>query len=162
MNRVSLPKLLSDSHEAAACRNMIEYDRQTAAICAGDTIISRIKRSYVLPILFAIGRPNFEEARKREQIMLAQEDLLRLETARKLYRIERGSEPETLAALAPKYLKEIPSDRFGKDGAPYRMAGRTIYSIGPDAADQSGASLYDPSNGSDSAGDVFLISNPGS
>ena len=60
--------------------------------------------------------------------------------------------PDSLAALAPIYLKAIPTDPF--DGQPLRYKllekGYVIYSIGPDLKDDGGLSKkYDAKGKSD-------------
>ncbi len=83
--------------------------------------------------------------------------MLRVMTARKLYRLERGSEPETMADLVPDYLPEILEDIFAEDGASYRLK-PLPYSLGPDRVDQQGVLHFDPTNGTQSAGDLILKS----
>src|SRR5206468_7643143 len=75
------------------------------------------------------------------------EDSARLRTARaalavERYRVTHQNElPESLAALVPAYLKEVPVDPF--DGKPIRYKrlakGYVTYSIGSDGADNGGA-----------------------
>jgi hypothetical protein len=90
--------------------------------------------------------------------------LLELETARRLYVIEHGSQqPKALADLAPVYLAKLPADPFAKDGAPYRLSsGGVIYSVGPDGRDDAAATAFDPKNGTISPGDVFFSFAPAS
>jgi len=62
-----------------------------------------------------------------------------------LYRMDVGAYPATLDTLIPKYLKVPQLDPY--DGRPlrYRPTGRgfTLYSVGPDSSDDSGASPSD-------------------
>ena len=64
-------------------------------------------------------------------------DGLRLVVACRLYEIRHGRLPETLDALVPEYLKEIPSDPF--DGRPFRYLPEKplVYSVGRDLRDSS-------------------------
>ena len=123
----------------------------------GDSIWGRFFLPSTLATLYSISRPNAEEAHVRELAALSQFDLLRLRTAHKLYTLEHGSEPEAMADLVPDYFPEIPPDLFSEDGAPYRRSASAYYSIGPDRTDQDGAVHFDISNGTTSAGDVFLL-----
>jgi hypothetical protein len=56
------------------------------------------------------------------------------------YRQEKGNWPDTLDALVPTYLKQVPADPY--DGKPLRLRrtddGIIVYSIGPDRADNGG------------------------
>jgi len=60
---------------------------------------------------------------------------LRLVVACRLYEIRRGRLPETLAALVPELLAEVPRDPF--DGKPFRYlrADAVVYSVGKDLKD---------------------------
>lgn len=109
------------------------------------------------PFLFTQVMPNTLETATRSDIALTRFDLLRLETARKLYQLEKGKAPATDAELVPGYLAALPVDRFekGKE-ADIKEAGGVRYSIGPDGKDNGNAINYDPSNGTYSAGDIAL------
>ena len=109
----------------------------------------------IIPHLYFGGQPNETEAYTQDAFSRARFDLLRLETARKIYKLEQGKEPERIEELIPDYLPEAPFDIFSKNRSPYREK-PFYYSIGPDGVDQKGARLYDPTNGTISAGDVFL------
>jgi len=68
-------------------------------------------------------------------------DLLAVQCALRAYRLEHGAYPATLAALVPGYLQAIPDDPFAlKAPLQYRGGGHTytLYSIGPDGADDGG------------------------
>lgn len=56
--------------------------------------------------------------------------------------------------LSPAGEQTVPEDPFG--GEPLRQRGDTIYSIGPDLEDGGGESVYTPSQGTRSEGDVLL------
>lgn len=64
-------------------------------------------------------------------------DGLRLVAACRLYEIRYGRLPETLEALVPEYLKEVPRDPF--DGKPFRYLPEraVVYSVGKDLRDSS-------------------------
>ena len=66
--------------------------------------------------------------------------LLLVALALRAYRLENGTYPANLLALAPKYLKAIPTDGFGK-GEILRYqkqgAGYKLWSIGPDKQDNN-------------------------
>jgi hypothetical protein len=64
--------------------------------------------------------------------------------ALRLYRLEHGAYPESLEALAPRYLATVPADPFALNAAlRYRRKGSkyVLYSIGPDGVDNGGAAI---------------------
>jgi hypothetical protein len=68
--------------------------------------------------------------------------LLRL--ALRAYRLENGTYPEKISQLAPKYLKKVPVDPFGKGEIwRYKRNGDTFlaWSVGPDGKDDGGKSI---------------------
>lgn len=66
-------------------------------------------------------------------------DGLRLVVACRLYEIRYGRLPETLDALVPEFLREVPRDPF--DGKPFRYLPEkaVVYSVGRDMRDSSGS-----------------------
>lgn len=81
-------------------------------------------------------------------------DLLRLHTAHKLFRIERGREPESIDELVPDYLPAIPRDPFRTDGGTYGTKPE-YYSIGPDGIDNGASQICETVLG---PGDLVLRS----
>jgi hypothetical protein len=161
LEKVVLPKVQNDSQKAQLVRRQIASYRNMAALSGGPVTsfkdsLSKLAGHFAEPILFIVGVPNFMEAPTREQTAIVRLELLRLETARKLAAIERGTPPADLAALTPAYLDKSLADRFAKNDAPYSLAGDKIYSIGPDGKDQQASISYDPTNGTTSAGDIFF------
>jgi hypothetical protein len=73
-------------------------------------------------------------------------DVVRVGLAIELFRSERGAYPETLDALAPGFLAEVPPDPY--TGKPLRYlkrdGGFVVYSVGSDLADDGGR--RDPRN----------------
>ncbi len=63
--------------------------------------------------------------------------ILICELAVRVYAIEQGGKPETLAALVPDYLDELPVDPFTREPLKYRRGenGYQVYSVGPDKKD---------------------------
>jgi hypothetical protein len=77
-------------------------------------------------------------------------DGLRLAVACRLYEIRYGRLPETLEALVPEYLKDVPHDPF--DGKPFRYLPEkaVVYSVGRDLRDSSAS--VTPVSSADSSG----------
>ncbi len=64
-----------------------------------------------------------------------------------LFKLEHGKYPNSLAELVPTDLKMLPDDPFALGGTlGYRLSGDkyTLYSIGPDAVDDGGKPIDDP------------------
>ncbi len=109
----------------------------------------------ITSIFYVIYLPNKTEVLTRQMTSLSKYDLLLLETAFKLYRLEKGVEPQYLEDLMPGYLSSLPQDVFSREEKVYGLKPR-IYSIGPDGIDQECEFRYDPTNGTVTGGDVFL------
>lgn len=98
-------------------------------------------------------------ARKIEEFnALARFDLTRIEVARK---VADSLSPNldtrtTLLTLNPRYLPAPPIDPYSSDIYAIDAESGRVYSVGPDGTDQRGAILYDPTNGTKSAGDIFI------
>lgn len=107
---------------------------------------------------FTNGLQDFTESPLHGKTITARFGLLRLKTARKLYRLREGREAPGAAALVPKYLPEIPADPFAEKGGAFKFD-KKDYSIGLDRADQKMQLTYDPTNGATSGGDIFLNGN---
>ncbi|REJ70643.1 MAG: hypothetical protein DWQ31_00400 [Planctomycetota bacterium] len=65
---------------------------------------------------------------------------LKVAFALALYRADEGEYPETLDALVPELLDELPGDLFSGEGLKYqrRGAGYLLYSVGRDGIDHGG------------------------
>ena len=66
--------------------------------------------------------------------------LLIAELAIRAHQLEQGTIPESLAALVPEYLPEMPADPYGDGPLMYRLTddGYLLYSVGPDGDDDCG------------------------
>jgi hypothetical protein len=165
IEQIVLPKLKNDPKLIDYARVQAKIYRDYASLLGGPmttfgSIGTRIFGYFSAPVFFAMTTSNSLEALTRDKVAQARMGLLQLETARRLYVIEHGSQqPKALADLAPAYLAKLPADPFAKDGAPLRLSpGGVIYSIGPDGRDDAAATAYDPKKGAISPGDVFFAS----
>jgi len=70
----------------------------------------------------------------------ARRDAARVGLALELYRAEKGEYPDSLDALAPEYLSEVPPDEFTGKPLQYVMNrdGFIVYSVGPNLSDDGG------------------------
>jgi hypothetical protein len=76
---------------------------------------------------------------------------LQLALALVRHKADAGSYPKNLADLAPKYLKEVPTDIFSEKPLIYKSddKGFTLYSVGPNGTDDAGRSRDDDPRGDD-------------
>jgi len=70
-------------------------------------------------------------------------DLAQVALALGAYRTDHGRYPAELAALAPKYIAELPKDRYSDGQIKYRQEkdGYVLYSVGPNLKDDGGLSV---------------------
>lgn len=159
LEKIVLPNIL-DNAEKLAIEKTINSYREMHEIFSGKewkkNIFSRWTSEQIMAILYTVTAPNFQEAIIRETVSRARYDLLLLNTARKLYTLEKGKESESLNDLVPDYLSVLPKDPFTPEGKDYGIK-YYIHSIGPDQLDQNCTILYDPTNGTVSEGDLLLI-----
>ena len=126
----------------------------------------------IIAILAAISVPNFLEAQIRSKVSRAESDMRSLATALEAYVVDNNAYPQDMKILwqgSVKYITSGPPDPYSGE---YSGAGRDfryvlrdglwmIYSIGPDGQDNGGEILYDPTNGTQSAGDVIRFKDGG-
>lgn len=174
-----LPELKDRPEDQAYVKAAASGDHNQSVLAGGPIsgvrdVFLRIAGFLHAPRLYLITLPNGLEATTRESIALAKFDLLRIQMASRLFFLETGREAATLADLVPKYLPTPPHDRFpsadspsrtsdevqaflpdAASGDPYAFA-PVPHSIGPDGIENGASILYDPTNGTRSAGDIVL------
>jgi hypothetical protein len=101
----------------------------------GQLVGQRIGEILVALLLPAVQATTVAEARGQMTFELGQ-----LALALGAYRVDNGSYPKTLDALAPKYIAKIPQDRFTGKPLVYRPEknGYLLYSLGPNQEDDGG------------------------
>jgi len=100
-------------------------------------------------ILAALLLPATSAASNAEDRTRMGIELSKLSYALSAYRTEQGKYPDKLSKLAPKYIKEIPQDRYSGDPLIYRResGGYLLYSIGPNLKDDAGIGPFGDSRG---------------
>lgn len=78
-------------------------------------------------------------------VVKAQNRLLQLEVAMRLYFLDKGHLPEKLSSLTPDYTQDIPIDPFSGRELRYDFKRCLIWSIGTDLKDSSGDSEFQES-----------------
>jgi hypothetical protein len=100
----------------------------------------------IFMMLTALMFPVFETLPRSEDRAKAQFQMTLAALALAAYRADRGSYPEKLVDLCPKYLGEIPSDPCGDGSLQYRRSGSEfmLYSVGWNGKDDGGHNHSDP------------------
>ncbi|MBN1901454.1 zf-HC2 domain-containing protein [Candidatus Sumerlaeota bacterium] len=95
----------------------------------------------------------------------AQDNLKSTQAALEAYHVDNNRYPDILAELVSPvaYLTSVPTDPLSGNGSMklqyYVIEGKdacVLYSAGPDGVDDSGIVVYDPTNGTNSKGDLVL------
>ena len=91
-------------------------------------------------ILTGTMAPGFLKGIGRAAQDLARKRLIEIALAVERYQLNKRGYPASLAQLVPEYLAQIPNDPFSEGPLHYtpRNRGYTIYSVGPDRADDGG------------------------
>jgi hypothetical protein len=93
-------------------------------------------RNPIGTVLISLLPPAFDSAVESHFLMLARVRLTRVMLAARAYEIENGRLPETLDALDPAFLDEVPVDPFTEEPFIYEPGGDPprLLSVGPDQA----------------------------
>ena len=110
------------------------------------------------PWRFRLTRDRFEKAVTYMDLSTAKFELLRMAAAARYCLIATGELPAGPNELGPLLPSGPPTDPFsGKPLLSRRTSDSLLcWSVGPDARDGSAATVYDPTNGTISPGDVLL------
>jgi hypothetical protein len=102
-------------------------------------------------ILLSIMLPGLVGASSINVRAIQTNDNLQVALALSAYHAEQGKYPTTLADLKPKYLKELPIDRFSGKALIYQptQEGYLFYSVGPNEKDDQGRTYDDEPPGDD-------------
>jgi hypothetical protein len=139
--------------QAAIRRFQFEYAAAFAAV-KGQTHPSGRRRAHVL---FSSSDPLFpvfvipkvramaEDSQESSQFSQTAVNLATLACALERYRLDRGRFPETLAALAPQFLAQLPPDLITGEPLKYRRDSENhflLYSVGLNHTDEGGEPLH--------------------
>jgi len=95
----------------------------------------------------------------REHVADVHFELVKAATAARYFYLERGKFPSGWNDLAILLSPDSCRDPFSRDSLRYLFNAEkktfVVYSIGPDEVDNGAAFPYDPTNGTDSPGDIF-------
>jgi hypothetical protein len=112
------------------------WEEDCNAVGNADPMSLRQSHPFSRLLLPALGR-FLVEAKKD----IARRDVAQCGIAAELYRLDHGAYPESLDALAPKYLAALPNDTFSGQPLLFKSLpdGILIYSVGPNGRDDGGA-----------------------
>ncbi|HDZ44005.1 MAG TPA: hypothetical protein ENH80_08705 [Phycisphaerae bacterium] len=129
-----------DDALGSACARWGESQAKLTICSVGGRILKRPRGRYFARALVQIMMPSLSTARSLWESAGAENDILTLALAAKLYKAEKGQWPADLAALAPEYVAAIPADRFTDEPLRYLRTdgGVTIYSLGVNMTDDGG------------------------
>jgi hypothetical protein len=94
--------------------------------------------------LFFAGNPQYGDGARTVSFAYARADaedhMFLAALALQAWRAEHGAYPDTLDALVPDILKEVPADPFGRGALRYRRDGEryVLYGVGPEGRDHGG------------------------
>lgn len=105
-----------------------------------------------------IAESNLTEAATRQRVANAKFQLVRMGAAARYHQSAYGRLAGGANEFSPPLPTGAPTDPF--TSSPLKMApsplGMVCYSLGPDRVDDGGSITYDPSNGTNSCGDITL------
>ncbi len=109
-------------------------------------------------IVYKVGVPNFESSKVKEDEAIALTRLSRLRLAKRLVQLNDNGQNRSMEDAISKYIKTEPIDPFEDNSKSflYSQAQKLYYSIGPDRRNDYANIVYNPSNGIESRGDIFL------
>ncbi|MBN1901944.1 hypothetical protein JW926_11535 [Candidatus Sumerlaeota bacterium] len=104
---------------------------------------------------------NFHEADVRTTTAFSRNRETQIAVALELFKSQKGHYPATLIELVPKYFTNLPVDPFSGKNFVYDLLEKgdkyVLYSLGPDLMDNDAKTLYDPTNGTISSGDLMIF-----
>ena len=115
---------------------IIEHSSRSGGIVGPDAATERIGMLFTY-----IFRPNNKIIVKVQRKKVQEWQVTVLAMALAAYKAEHGNYPEPLAALSPKYVKQVPQDMFTGKPLKYEKNGNgyLLYGIGPNRKDEGGS-----------------------
>ncbi|MBK7405424.1 MAG: hypothetical protein IPJ41_12530 [Phycisphaerales bacterium] len=125
--------------EANTAGPMWEYDKREEANQQLDAMLADpIARVRYMPV--ALLMPALDKVSRTVESMAQRRDGVLTGLALELYRRDHGGYPPTLETLVPRYLPEVPPDRFTGEPLHYRLIDGQprLWSVGADRNDDGG------------------------
>lgn len=140
-----VPKGIWDHNKALGCRFYLDYIetvRQGTFSNSESDLMARLKERHLRDFFVSMAVPATGNVVYGGFKTATACDLASVAMALELYRIEEGAYPYELSSLVPKYIRNVPIDRFSPDGEPIRYRkedGRyLLYSVGKNGVDEKG------------------------
>lgn len=145
-------RIVAASRKSTRSKKLAEIDnleRELKALSASNSDPRTIAVSFLLDrrselignIYICLMLPALFATINAEDRGTTQEELIELGFALEAYRADRGSFPQQLDDLAPRYVARLPTDAYANDGAlHYRRqgSGYLLYSVGRNGRDDGG------------------------
>lgn len=133
-----MQKFIKEANSPTTIAGLIFGSKKTVG-----KVLSRVLVALLLPAVSAA-----QEAEDRSQQKIHN---LQLAFALAAYRSDHEAYPESLKQLAPKYLKQIPSDMYSSKGLVYQATADSylLYSFGRNEKDDGGRTHSDKPSGDD-------------
>lgn len=117
------------------------------------------------PFLGVVAAPNVFESQTRAKVARSKADLRTMAVALESYFVDNNRYPDegNLGVLTTPiaYITSLPSDTFATgQKLKYKKTGDNdwiMYSVGPDMQDNNADTIYDPTNGTISIGDIIRV-----
>ncbi|MBN1901826.1 hypothetical protein JW926_10940, partial [Candidatus Sumerlaeota bacterium] len=154
--RIFVLNACETQEEFKQCWNTLERLNNTPNLEDGSHIMSGES-----PLLYSLIMPhNYLESETRHKVSDMKFELSRMACAAKYRLLLSGDFPSEEEDFAPFLSRGLPRDIFTKKDSlrfenlsPNEL---TIYSVGPDRKDDHAAIAYDPTNGTNAPGDIFI------
>jgi hypothetical protein len=133
--------------------------RDRAWFSAAQNLFTRTILSVNSTAVSQLLKPAIDSLELISHRSIARLRLLTAELAIRRYRLENGTDPPSLEALAPRYLAKVPADPYSGRAIRYRLdqsQGHHLYCVGPDGRDDDGKPLPERSDWSKARGDVLV------
>ncbi len=83
-------------------------------------------------------------------------NLTRLQVANRIRELETGKKTEDPSGFVPEFFSSVPTDPFVDKPFVWDSTREVFYSIGPDESDDRNLIRYNPTNGTESVGDISV------
>jgi len=171
-NPVAFMHMFSQLKGAGAGTIMVRVNQPDGLLMVGRSDSSALQLAPAIAmvpvaVLAAIAVPNFLEAQTRAKVSRARSDMRSLQIALESYNVDQNRYPPTLTPCLTTpitYITSVPKDPFSPQDNPiqYELNGKVwkLWSVGPDHQDDHAALAFDPTNGTNSRGDIIHLMKP--
>jgi len=131
-----------------------DFERQNK-----ENLSVQFKQKMPKNFILRLFQPSYESMMIRRDVAKNRLALISLNSAAQLYQRKTGQYPQSLSQLVPSYLPSLPVDCFSGKDFLFKQADAAVppvvFSVGPDQQTQDTQTIYDPTNGTISSGDIL-------